>query len=50
LSQIAGRAGEPAIRAAMQLAMRVMGKQFVLATDVSEALDRSAAWQRGGYC
>ncbi len=47
--RLAGRVGEPAIRAAMRLAMRIMGTQFVLGTDIGEALDRSATWQARGY-
>ena len=49
LRQILGRAGEPAIRAAMQLAMRVMGTQFVLGRDIGEAIDKSRTWQDRGY-
>ena len=49
LRRTVGRAGEPAIRAAMRLAMRIMGTQFVLGTDIASALDRSREWQSRGY-
>jgi RHH-type proline utilization regulon transcriptional repressor/proline dehydrogenase/delta 1-pyrroline-5-carboxylate dehydrogenase len=49
LRRTVGQAGEPAIRAAMRLAMRIMGNQFVLGTDIDEALDRSETWQDRGY-
>jgi RHH-type proline utilization regulon transcriptional repressor/proline dehydrogenase/delta 1-pyrroline-5-carboxylate dehydrogenase len=49
LEHLLGRVGEPAIRAAMQLAMRIMGTQFVLGRDIGEAIDRSGAWQAKGY-
>ena len=49
LRRTVGRAGEPAIRAAMRLAMRIMGTQFVLGTDIASALDKSREWQSRGY-
>jgi RHH-type transcriptional regulator, proline utilization regulon repressor / proline dehydrogenase / delta 1-pyrroline-5-carboxylate dehydrogenase len=49
LRQTVGRAGEPAIRASMRLAMRIMGTQFVLGTDIETALDKSRDWQARGY-
>jgi len=49
LRQTVGRAGEPAIRASMRLAMRIMGTQFVLGTDIETALDKSREWQARGY-
>ena len=49
LRQTAGRVGEPAIRSAMRLAMKIMGTQFVLGTDIEAALDKSKEWQERGY-
>jgi RHH-type proline utilization regulon transcriptional repressor/proline dehydrogenase/delta 1-pyrroline-5-carboxylate dehydrogenase len=49
LRQTVGRAGEPAIRAAMRLAMKIMGTQFVHGTDVFEAMEKSREWQERGY-
>ncbi|MEJ2531392.1 MAG: bifunctional proline dehydrogenase/L-glutamate gamma-semialdehyde dehydrogenase PutA [Halioglobus sp.] len=49
LKQTVGRVGEPAIRAAMRLAMRIMGTQFVLGRDIHEAIDRAGEWRRRGY-
>ena len=49
LRQTVGRAGEPAIRAAMRLAMKIMGTQFVLDTDIAAALDKAREWEERGY-
>ncbi len=49
LTQTVARAGEPAIRAAMRLAMRLMGTQFVLGIDIESALEKSAEWIERGY-
>ena len=49
LRRTVGRAGEPAIRSAMRLAMRIMGTQFVLGTDIASALEKSREWQSRGY-
>jgi len=50
LRRAIARAGEPAIRAAMRLAMRIMGTQFVLGSDIDAALEKSAEWLARGYC
>jgi RHH-type proline utilization regulon transcriptional repressor/proline dehydrogenase/delta 1-pyrroline-5-carboxylate dehydrogenase len=49
LKQTVGRVGEPAIRASMRLAMKIMGTQFVLGRDIDEAQERAAAWRERGY-
>ncbi|MFM7784992.1 MAG: proline dehydrogenase family protein, partial [Gammaproteobacteria bacterium] len=49
LRRTVARAGEPAIRAAMRLAMRIMGTQFVLGTDIDSALEKSRPWIARGY-
>ncbi|HEY0941855.1 MAG TPA: bifunctional proline dehydrogenase/L-glutamate gamma-semialdehyde dehydrogenase PutA [Steroidobacter sp.] len=41
LARIAGRIGEPVLRAAFRQAMRIMGHQFVMGRTIDEALDRS---------
>jgi RHH-type proline utilization regulon transcriptional repressor/proline dehydrogenase/delta 1-pyrroline-5-carboxylate dehydrogenase len=41
LARIAGRIGEPVMRAAFRQAMRIMGHQFVMGRTIDEALDRS---------
>ena len=43
------RVGEPVIRAAVGRAMREMGKQFVLGTDIRGAMDRAAKQEARGY-
>ncbi len=42
MRRLAGRVGEPAIRASMMQAMRIMGEQFVLGRTIAEALKRGA--------
>jgi RHH-type transcriptional regulator, proline utilization regulon repressor / proline dehydrogenase / delta 1-pyrroline-5-carboxylate dehydrogenase len=41
LKKVAGRAGEPVVRAAMRQAMRIMAHQFVMGRTIDEALERS---------
>src|SRR5215207_10031489 len=43
LARIAGRLGEPVLRAAFRQAMRIMGHQFVMGRTIDEALDRSVS-------
>lgn len=43
LARIAGRIGEPVLRAAFRHAMRIMGHQFVMGRTIEEALDRSVS-------
>ncbi|MFT5137791.1 MAG: RHH-type proline utilization regulon transcriptional repressor/proline dehydrogenase [Arenicella sp.] len=49
LSRLVKRAGEPVIRKAMNQAMRIMGKQFVLGRDINEALKHSKSYRAKGY-
>ena len=49
LKQTVGRYGAPAIRSAMRLAMRIMGTQFVIGTNIGDALDKSEEWLKRGY-
>ena len=41
IARIAGRLGEPVLRAAFRQAMRIMGHQFVMGRTIEEALERS---------
>ena len=41
LGKMAGRAGEPVVRAAMRQAMRIIGHQFVMGRTIEEALRRA---------
>lgn len=43
------RSGEPVIRSAMYQAMAIMGKQFVLGRDITEALKNSREYRDKGY-
>lgn len=49
LSRLVKRAGEPVIRNAMNQAMRIMGKQFVLGRDINEAIKNSKSYRAKGY-
>jgi len=42
VAALAGRLGEPVVRAALRQAMRIMGHQFVMGRDIEEALRRAA--------
>jgi RHH-type proline utilization regulon transcriptional repressor/proline dehydrogenase/delta 1-pyrroline-5-carboxylate dehydrogenase len=49
LTRLIGRGGEPVIRAAVQLAMRVLGQSFVAGQTIEEALARARAWEAKGF-
>ncbi|WP_144212796.1 bifunctional proline dehydrogenase/L-glutamate gamma-semialdehyde dehydrogenase PutA [Shewanella donghaensis] len=49
LNRLINRAGEPVIRQAMNTAMKIMGKQFVLGQTVKEALKNSVSKRQQGY-
>ncbi|WP_370979562.1 bifunctional proline dehydrogenase/L-glutamate gamma-semialdehyde dehydrogenase PutA [Agaribacterium sp. ZY112] len=49
LKRTLGRLGEPAIRASVQLAMKVMGKQFVMASHIDQAIERAKDTETKGY-
>ena len=49
LTRMLARGGEPLIRKGMDLAMRMLGEQFVTGRDIEEALDRGRAAQKRGY-
>ena len=49
LTRLAARAGEPVIRAGVDLAMRLMGEQFVTGETIGEALKRARALEAKGF-
>ncbi|TVO62907.1 trifunctional transcriptional regulator/proline dehydrogenase/L-glutamate gamma-semialdehyde dehydrogenase [Denitromonas ohlonensis] len=49
LNRIVARGGEPLIRKGMDLAMRMLGEQFVTGQDIDEAIDRAKVCEKRGY-
>jgi RHH-type proline utilization regulon transcriptional repressor/proline dehydrogenase/delta 1-pyrroline-5-carboxylate dehydrogenase len=49
LTRLIGRGGEPVIRMAVDLAMRLLGKQFVTGETIEEALGNSVEREARGY-
>ncbi|MBO1256624.1 bifunctional proline dehydrogenase/L-glutamate gamma-semialdehyde dehydrogenase PutA [Alteromonas sp. 5E99-2] len=49
LKKTIGRLGEPVIRRAMTIAMRVMGRQFVMGENIADALFRAKEKEQQGY-
>lgn len=49
LNRLLTRGGEPLIRKSMDLAMRMLGEQFVTGRDIDEALERAKPAQKKGY-
>jgi RHH-type proline utilization regulon transcriptional repressor/proline dehydrogenase/delta 1-pyrroline-5-carboxylate dehydrogenase len=49
LTRLIARAGEPVIRRGVDLAMRMMGEQFVTGQTIDEALARSRAMEAKGF-
>lgn len=49
LTRLVARAGEPVIRRAVDLAMRLMGEQFVIAENIDEALKRARELEASGF-
>jgi RHH-type transcriptional regulator, proline utilization regulon repressor / proline dehydrogenase / delta 1-pyrroline-5-carboxylate dehydrogenase len=49
LTRLLARGGEPVIRGAMDLAMRLLGRQFVLGETIAQALSRSVDSEQRGY-
>jgi len=50
LTRLIARAGEPVIRRAVDLAMRMMGEQFVTGETIAGALKRARAMEAKGFC
>jgi len=49
LTRLVARVGEPVIRRAVDLAMRMMGEQFVTGETITEALERSREMEAKGF-
>ena len=49
LKKLLGRLGEPVIRKAMNIAMKIMGKQFVMGENIKDAVLRAQDKERSGY-
>jgi RHH-type proline utilization regulon transcriptional repressor/proline dehydrogenase/delta 1-pyrroline-5-carboxylate dehydrogenase len=49
LKKTMGRLGEPVIRRAMKIAMKVMGRQFVMGETIEDAVERAAEKETQGY-
>ena len=49
LKKTMGRLGEPVIRKAMNIAMRVMGRQFVMGENIKDAVKRAEEKEQQGY-
>ncbi len=49
LTRLIARAGEPVIRRGVDMAMRMMGEQFVTGETIDEALDRSRPLEARGF-
>ena len=50
LTRLIGLGGEPLIRKGVDLAMRMMGEQFVAGQNITEALANARAMERKGFC
>ena len=49
MRRLVARFGEPVIREAVNQAMRIMGRQFVMGRTIDEALENAKALERRGY-
>ena len=49
LGAVLQRGGQPVIRRALDLAMRLMGEHFVLGQNIDQALNRARPWERRGF-
>jgi RHH-type proline utilization regulon transcriptional repressor/proline dehydrogenase/delta 1-pyrroline-5-carboxylate dehydrogenase len=49
LKKLVGRLGEPVIRRAMNIAMKIMGKQFVMGETIKDAVKRAQEKEKNGY-
>ncbi|MGO4891731.1 bifunctional proline dehydrogenase/L-glutamate gamma-semialdehyde dehydrogenase PutA [Flavobacterium sp. W21_SRS_FM6] len=49
LKKLIGRLGEPVIRKAMNIAMKIMGKQFVMGETIKDAVKRAQEKEKNGY-
>lgn len=49
LSRVVSRTGEPVIRKAVEQAMRIMSRQFVMGRNINEAIKRAKSLEEKGY-
>ena len=49
LKKTLGRLGEPVIRKSVNFAMKIMGKQFVMGTNIDDAIERAFDTEKKGY-
>ncbi|GAB2992630.1 bifunctional proline dehydrogenase/L-glutamate gamma-semialdehyde dehydrogenase PutA [Psychrosphaera aestuarii] len=49
LKRTVGKFGEPVIRKAMKIAMKIMGQQFVMGEDIEDATERAMKKETKGY-
>lgn len=49
LTRLISRCGEPVIRKGVDMAMRMMGEQFVRGETIEEAIKRSKSWEERGF-
>ncbi|WP_067733269.1 trifunctional transcriptional regulator/proline dehydrogenase/L-glutamate gamma-semialdehyde dehydrogenase [Novosphingobium naphthalenivorans] len=49
LTRLIARAGEPVIRKGVDLAMRLLGEQFVVGETIEDALGRAREWEAKGF-
>ena len=49
LSRVVGRIGEPVIRESLKKSMEILGKKFVIGTDINKALDKAKKVSKKGY-
>ena len=49
LKKTLGKVGEPVIRKAMNIAMKIMGKQFVMGETINAAIERAQEKEQQGY-
>ncbi len=48
--RLVARLGEPVVREAVNQAMRIMGRQFVMGRSIGDALERARKLESRGYC
>ena len=50
MAQAVRRLGEPVVRVAIEQAMKILGRQFVLGASIADALKRAEDLEKKGYC
>jgi len=49
LTRVVAKGGEPVVRKALDIAMRILGRQFVTGRTIEEALDNAAPYEAQGF-